>query len=89
MRSGLPHSNGDGGGGGAGGGMYRFITWNILNRLPSDSQVVIASRPPLRTTRAISRAALSGRLANIMPHVEMTASKLPSAKGSRSASPIW
>jgi hypothetical protein len=39
-------------------------------------------------TLAISLAAATGRLANITPNVDTTASKLPSAKRSCSALPI-
>ena len=89
MRSVRPHSNGDRGAGLGGGGMYRFITSNILNRLLSDSQVVRAIRPPLRQTRASSPAAASGRLANMTPHVDTTASNAPCVEGKLSASPSW
>ena len=52
------------------------MTWNILNRLPSEVHVVSAMRPPGRHTRASSFAAASGRLANITPQVDTIASKL-------------
>jgi len=59
-----------------------------LEEVTVGEQVVSATRPPLRVTRATSAAAASGRLANITPHVEMTASNSPSAKASFSASPM-
>ena len=86
-RSGRPHSNGDGGAGLGGAAMYFFMTWNILKTLPSGVQVVRAMRPPLRQTLASCLAAASGRLANMTPTVDTTASKAPSSKGRSSASP--
>jgi hypothetical protein len=66
--------------------MYRFITLNMPNTLPSGAQVVSALRPPLRQTRASSPAAASGRLANMTPNVDTTASNSPVSKGRLSAS---
>ena len=88
IRSVRPHSNGDGGAGDGGGAMKAFITWNIRKTLPSCAHVVSAIRPPGFVTRASSAAAASGRLANMTPTVETTASNEASSKGKASASPV-
>ena len=54
---------------------------------PSSAQAQMPSRPPGRSTRAISRAVTSWRGANMQPIVESTTSKLTSSNGSASASP--
>ena len=53
---------------------------------PSGVQFARPMRPPLRTTRSISRAGRVWSGVNIAPKVESATSKLPSSNGSDSAS---
>src|SRR5215467_7218314 len=72
-----------------GGGRCLPMMPNSWPMKPSGVQLAKPTRPPGRTTRAISRAAVSWFGVNMMPKVERAASKLLSANGSASASATW
>src|SRR5215210_248319 len=83
-RASVPHSAGDFAP--AGGGRYLPSVLNSCPINPSGVQLARPILPPLLHTRTSSAAAASWLGVNITPKVETTASKLPSANDSASAS---
>lgn len=86
MRACVPQSMGERSPGG--GGTCRPMTWKSRPMNPSGVQLARPIRPPGRVTRSSSAAARSWSGVNITPKEESATSKLPSGKGSASASAV-
>ena len=67
--------------------MNGAMTPNMRARPPVGVQLASVIRPPLRVTRASSRADASWSGENMIPQVDETASKVPSATSRSSQSP--
>ena len=67
---------------------HRRMNWLTGIPPPAESHIYVATTPPGRITRAISRTALAGSGTKLITSAIRAASNEPSANGSACASPV-